>query len=366
MRIFLTLVFFLLFQSACNRSINFQSVSEDSMTFLKSSSLNLNGIKEERFQLANPDNKKLDILVIADTSGSMYHHLNQLGQSLSSLLSVISKYDWQIGITSADHGDHRDPHTLQESWRDQILTKTSGRFGSLMPLENGKKILNKSILTSQTPNYEKVFFHSLSHQSEINCNRPPFCSNYLEQPLRSLQSFIKRSVLDNQDFFRAQADFVSLIITNEDERKEDFNRATSAEDVLDSFSQYFSQTNKRFIAYNIIVTEEGCLKSELEKGNTAQMGDAIAQLADLTKGTNISLCSQNYRSELKKISQDIKRQLENKITLQKEPLPESLVIQFIKGPELEWQLSGKDIIFKNEVGFSSFIKVIYEEKQRVL
>ncbi|MCY4321165.1 MAG: hypothetical protein OXC37_01990 [Bdellovibrionaceae bacterium] len=333
------------------------------MILLKSRSLNLNGLIEERFQLPNTDNKKLDILVVADTSGSMYHHLNHLGQSLSYLLSVISKYDWQIGITSAAHGDHGDPNTLQENWRDRIVTQNSGRFGGLMQLENGKNLLNNTILTPQTPAYEEIFFQSLSHQDEINCNRPPFCSNYLEQPLRSLQSFIKRYVLDNKDFFRPQADFVSLIITNEDERKEDSERATSAEDVLNSFSQYFSQDDKRFIAYNIIVTNEECLKSELEKGNTAQIASAIARLADLTKGTNISLCSQSYSSELKKISQDIKKQLENKIRLKKEPLPESVNIEFIKGPELGWELSGKDIIFENKSGFSSTIKVTYEEKK---
>ena len=362
MRYFIVLIAFLLFQISCgNNHTRFQNLPSQA----QSSSLSdvPKGFAKESFQLKSYK-PKLDILVVADTSGSMYHHLNHLGQSVSSLLSVISNYDWQIGITLADHGDHQNPKALQQNWRDYMLKQSAGRYGSLMPLENGSHLLDHKILTPETAGYEEVFLHSLSHIPKIDCARPPYCSNYLEQPLRSLQSAIKRSILDNQKFFRPQADFVSLIITNEEERKEDPGRATSSEEVLDSFKKYFSQSNKKFIAYNIIVKDKDCLDSEFSKGgDAAHIGLSIAKLAELTGGSNVSLCSPNYGSELKQISQDIKNQLENRVSLQKEPIPESVQVRFLQGPQLKWSLSGKNVIFESNFNKSSSIEIIYQEKK---
>ena len=362
MKLLTILAFSLLFQVSCDNGTQFQSLSSKSQSLPVLS--DLKGFEKESFRLKK-EKPKVDILVVADTSGSMYHHLNQLGQSLSSLLSFISNYDWQIGISLADHGDHHNPKALQQNWRDSIVTENSGRFGSLMPLENGSRLLNKKILNSRTPSYEKVFLHSLSHKPKIDCKRPPYCSNYLEQPLRSLQSAIKRAVLDNQAFFRPQSDFISLIITNEDERKEDPSRATSAEEVLNSFLKHFSDS-KKFIAYNIIVKDKECLLSERAKGGVAHIASSIAKLADITKGRNVSLCSPNYEAELRKISQDIKNQLENTISLEKEPLPESVQVYFTEGPQLKWKIFGKDIIFENNSTDSSSIVVFYKEKKKFL
>ena len=358
MKLFIILTASLLLQVSCNKNTLFQNLPHE--TQILHSLSNLEGFEKESFQLRRKK-PKLDILVIADVSGSMYHRLNQLGQSLSSLLSVISYYDWQIGISLADHGDHQNPLALQQNWKDSVLAETSGRFGSLMPLENGQRILNYKILSPRSPSYEKVFLHSLSHGSKIDCKRPPYCSNYLEQPLRSLQSAIKRSVLDNQAFFRPEADFVSLIITNEDERKEDPSRATSAEEVLNSFLKYFPDS-KKFISYNIIVMDNECLISERSYDGVAHIGSSIAKLAELTGGLNFSICSQNYDSKLRKISQDIKHQLENTVSLKKEPIPESVQVHFIKGPEMDWKISGKDIIFENNSTNFSSVVVTYQEK----
>ena len=364
MRFFIILAIGFLFQISCSNSTQFQSLSEKTQ-ILHSLSSDFKNFEQEKFQL-KIKKPLLDILVVADTSGSMYHHLNQLGYSLSDLLSVISNYDWQIGITLADHGDHKNPSSLQKNWRDYVLKQDSGRFGSLMRLEDGLNLLSDKILRPQTANYERVFLHSLSHIPHIECHRPPYCSNYLEQPLRSLQTAIKRSNLDNQDFFRPQADFISLIITNEEERKEDPSRATTAVEVKDSFVRAFPQSNKKFIAYNIIVLDAKCLKSEQSKGGTARIAPSIAKLAELTRGSNASICSQNYGSELRKISQDIKHQIENTVSLKKEPLPESVQVHFLKGSPLKWTLSGRNIIFEDKSAVSSSIVVTYQEKKRGL
>ena len=364
MRFYVILSFFLAcLQFSCQKDIDFHSLAfqNQNLSSQNLSSQSLNILEKENFQLKSKA-PLLDLLIVADTSGSMYHHLKQLGLSLNDLLSEISNYDWQIGIISADHGDHKDPSSLQQNWQDYTIP---GRFGSLMPLENGSRLLNTKILTPQTPNYEKIFLHSLSHIPDIECHRPPYCSNYLEQPLRSLETAIKRSSLDNHSFFRPQADFISLIITNEEERKEDTSRATSAQNVVNRFLEHFPQSNKRFIAYNIIVTDSSCLNSERARGGTAQIAHSIAKLAEITKikGANISICHQNYGSKLRKISEHIKYQLENTVSLKKEPLPESVQVHFLKGPILNWKLSGRNIIFESESTTPSSVVVTYQEKK---
>ena len=296
----------------------------------------------------------VDILIVADTSESMYHHLNNLGSSLLDLLSVISHYDWQIGITSADHGDHEDPLGLQQHWRDHILDP-HGTFGGLMNLENEKWLLNTKILTPKIDNYEDVFFHTLSHEPNRDCHRPPYCHPRLEQPLRSLIAAMKRAHLDNSSFFRPQADFVSLIVANEKERSEDRARATQALQVVQTFNEIFGHLDKKFIAFNILILDEDCLAVEKENHKMASIATSIAELADLTGGSNISICSKSYGQILENISKHIKNSLENSIVLKEDPVPETVRIEFMEGPELNWELYGRKIVFENK--FSSPIHV---------
>lgn len=298
--------------------------------------------EHERFVLRD-SRAMVDILIVADSSQSMYHHLNSLGKSLSSLLSVIKEYNWQIGFISADHGDHDPTVELQDNWKNHVHAK-NGRFGNFMFLDQKNSVLQK-FLTAQTPNYENVFLQTLSHDDKkIDCNKAPHCTFRTEQPLRSLQSAIKRSVLNNKAFFRPEADLITLIITNEEERSEDPTRATSAQDVMDTFYQMFGN-NKRFLAFNFFVTDDICLETESQQGSVASVSKSLFKLAELTGGSNVSICSTNYNKELKTISQYIKNSLESFIVLKNKPIPSSLKIQF-DDTELEWELQDSQILFQ--------------------
>ena len=372
MRLFL--LFCVSFLLSCGSKTQFHSFKSQSDAFLSankaSTSYNestggLNPSSNKAFPWFREDftleaeKSLVDILIIADTSRSMSHRLSELGHSLSDLLSVIHDYDWQIGITSADHGDHKNPKSMQESWKDNIQ-KPHGRFGGLMNLENERRILKAKILTNKTPNYENVFLHSLSHHPERSCNRPPFCHPRLEQPLRALKSAMERASLDNKSFFRPQADFVSLIISNEEERAEDKKRATKARHVLKSFDKTFSHLDKKFIAFNIIILDEDCLRKEKSNSPVAQKAPFIAELATMTGGYNISICSKDYGRVLRQLSEYIKNSLENSILLEKEPLPDSLYVEFTRGPELKWQQFGRNIIFENQEAESISVSVSYQ------
>ncbi len=351
--------------ASCNSS-GFQSLKEAdgrfSMASLsKESSFKRVYVKEEFFL----EEKKalLDMLFIVDTSPSMYHHLGQLGHSLSSALSFISNYNWQIGFTSADHGDSQNFHAFQQSWKDHVLNPY-GQYGGLMNLEDGHRILKSKILSPKISNYEEVFLHTISHLPSLNCKRPPYCHSGLEQPLRSLKSAMQRASLDNRSLFRPSADFVSIIITNEPERKEDSKRATTAEHVVRTFNKVFGHLDKKFIAFNILVTDDSssssCLESEREKSHVAHVSHSIAELAELTGGHNINICSSDYGQELKKLSQHIKNSLENSVLLSQEPVPGTVRVDFIKGAKKEWRQYGRNIIFKNTDSRPIHVQISYQ------
>ena len=362
MRLFL--LFILAFLLSC-RASHFQSLN-DNNTILHSSSSNdsysSSSNKWEREEFVLEEKKSLvDFLVVVDASPSMYHHLNDLGHSLSDALSAIDHYDWQLAFTSVDHGDHKDPSGLQQSWRNHIL-EPHGRFGGLMNLEDGKRILQTKILSAKIPEYENVFFHTLSHDSRRDCQRPPYCHPPLEQPLRSLKAAMQRAHLDNSFLFRPPADFVSLIITNEKERAEDHWRATQAKQVVQTFNEVFGHLDKKFIAFNILVKDEACLTAEKAKGKVAHIAHSIMELAELTGGDNISICSQNYGQELRQLSKHIKNSLENSILLKQEPISETVQVEFIEGNELNWRQYGRNIVFENRGQGAAYVSVSYRRK----
>ncbi len=352
----LALLFSLMFLLSCHNRVFFKSIGQEHSRLAGF----LSGTTHKEDFILREKQSLIDILISADTSASMFHHLNQLGHSLSDLLSVISHYHWQIGITSADHGDHENPLGQQESWREHV--SQTGRFGGLMNLEDGNHILSLKILTPKVENYEHIFGQSLSHSSFGDCHRPPYCHPPLEQPLRSLKSAMERAWLDNKSFFRPQADLISLIITNEEERAENRARATSPEQVVRTFNKIFGHLNKKFIAFNILILDEGCLAVERETAPMAGIAHSVAQLADLTGGYNISICEDNYGRALRNLSQYIKNSVENSVLLAKDPIPETVRVEFTQGQPLKWRQYGRNIIFEKRGSRPIHISVSYQSQ----
>ena len=316
-------------------------------------------LEREEF-LLNNERALVDFLFVADATESMLPHLSELGHSFSDLFFFIPDYDWQLSITSVDHGDHNEPKGMQQDWRDYMFAEY-GRFGNLMNFEDERGSLNTKILSPKISDYENVFFHTLSHKDSIDCARPPHCSPPLEQPLRSLKSSLERANFNNSAFFRPTADLVVLYIGNEGERLEDQKRATKPLDVLQTFQDVFGHLDKKLLVFNILVKDEDCLQEERKLSPSASIGYSLMELADRTGGENISICKQDYGKELRKISKHIKSNLQNSILLKKKPVLESLVVEF-SGKPLDWELSGQTIVFdKKDLSSESIeVQVFYE------
>jgi len=334
-----------MFLSSCSPNSKFQSLSSRAKSLSPISSNNWLNQEVESFKL-HSEKASIDFLVLTDSSQSMFHRLSHLGHSLSDLLYVISDYDWQIAFSSVDHGDYKPQSRHQSDWRAHIA-KGRGQFGSLMNLDNGSYILSKNILNPQSPDYEKLFLHTLSHVSKIDCNRPPFCSNPMEQALRSLKSAIERASFDNRDLFRDSSEyFISILVSNEDERKEDSQRATTAQEVISAFDKQFQ--DKKFLHYSIVISDPNCLKEEKQKNSSTSISYASIKLSQQTGGAVMSLCSQNYGAGLRQISQHIKNKLKNSFFLKEKPVPGSVEIHFSKNKSFSWTLRDREILFDNK------------------
>lgn len=299
----------------------------------------------------------VDVLFVLDVSKSMRGNLNKVGRNLSSLLSHISQMNWQIGFTTADHGDHVFLNQSFSSARWDKYFGVDPYFGRLMNLELKGKPLDFYILNNNTENYEQIFIDTLTtNEGPQMCNLAPYCQGDHEQPLRVLQSSMLRP--ENQFFFREDSDLVSIIITNEDERTEDPDMATTAREVKDTFYQKFQ--NKDLYSFNILVKSEDqeCLKKQ-SKNTQASYGARIAELAYITGGKNLSICKDDYELALQEISQLIKGRILSNIYLSEYPDPTSITISTMPFQQTQWELEGRHIKFTPSLSYKTTIEVNY-------
>ena len=315
--------------------------------------------------------KPIDFLFVVDVSPSMWDDLSRLGQAFSDLMSQISVSDWQMLFTTADHGDYeKDPKTGQEmmifssqqDWKN--YNGKAPHFGQFMDLEYQGKRLNQKSLTANTPDYINVFKDTLTKTLSEDCSSAPYCQGSLEQPLRVLKSSLERLKLLQTDSnssgpsLRDSASFVSFIVTDEDERVEDPDKATSAQEVVESFKKWFPE--KSFHSFALLIQDEECLNLQKAHSPNSVYGEKVSKLAELTQGKNVSLCETNYGPPLREISHLLRNLIES-LNLDYEPvLPEEIRVEFIKGKsQADWTLNGKKLTFKAGLEPGAEIKVSY-------
>lgn len=325
--------------------------------------------KVKTFYVEDLGKKSVDFLFVVDVSLSMLEDLSRLGQAFSDLMSQISISDWQIFFTTADHGDYeKDPVTgqdvmilsVQENWKD--YTGSAPRFGYFMDLEYQGKRLNQKSLDAKTPDYVNVFKDTLTKTPQEDCSHAPYCQGSLEQPLRVLNSSLERLAQEvtssSLPSLRESADFISFLVTDEDERVEDPDNATSAEKVVENFKNWFPE--KSFHSFALLIQDEECLNLQKKHSPNSVYGKRVAKLAELTHGKNISICEEKYGPPLQEISQLLRNLIES-LKLDHEPiLPEEVKVEFIKGKnQTDWTINGNKIVFPSALEEGSEIKVSY-------
>ena len=338
--------------------------------------------KEEVFYVDLLKNKNVDFLFVLDVSPSMTAVLERLGQAFESLMSSIQQTNWRMFWTTADHGDHfytENPLTGEkifshQSWED--YEGTEPYFGRFMNLEHRGKKLDTAVLSVNTSHYTEVFKDTLTKKEGDSCALAPYCQGAMEQPLRSLKASLELLAQAEEGSstaptIRESATFISFIVTNEDERKEDPQHATQAQEVLDRFKELFPKTH--FYSFGLLILDDqnkeskACLEQQTDYSvdvkYSAVRSKKVAELAHLTKGENISLCEVDYGPSLEKISQLLLSRIQ-KLSLKETPLPGSIKVEFIKGLSssqegVKWKQEGQNLLFEEVLPPHSEIKVSY-------
>ena len=314
---------------------------------------------KEVFHLSAPETA-LDMVFVLDVSPSMKKNLEKLGQKMNSILSYISEFDWQMAFTTADHGDHikttRGGEVIisNEDWRN--YDGEQPYFGQFMNLEYRGQIINETILKKENNFHRDIFYDTLT--MEGGPSLPPFSQRGHEQPLRVLKSVFER--YEDEPFPRKKGITMAIVISNEEERVEDSDQATTAEEVQAAHNAAYP--GKKFYGFGIIVDSESCYKQQ--KGGirrrVAEYGRRLARLAEVTQGRNISICSADYGPALQGISRLVRTKALNNVYL-KTALPQESSVQVSIQPaqSVEWRVEGRYIVFDSPLKTGTQVEVVY-------
>ena len=259
--------------------------------------------------IPDPRPRSLDILFVIDTSSSMDENLMFFKKKFSGFLSPLKSMDWRWGFTNADSGD------------SILLLDLGAAEGRLINLErDGIELFNRTYLDAGVQDYDRIFIDTVSKHGEFEyysewsealedefidqCDLPPYCQGYQEQPLKSLNLALTK----NYDFFRSTADLAVVIMTNSEERANDPENAVKPEEVIKTFHRVHG-SDKKFKVYSIIIPagDEACIKENKDSQWFVPEGAHSQKAADLahkTGGKVFNICAPHYEEVARSIYSD--------------------------------------------------------------
>ena len=251
---------------------------------------------------------KVDIVFVVDASNSMDHFLRRVKKTFAGFVQALGPLNWQIMFTTADHGSH-----------GFFLANWTARDGTAMSLEHdGRLLLGTKYLTKNMEDYASIFIDTLrisdfyehldnrGDQEKSKCELAPGCQGWNEQPLKSL----KATFVKNRSFFRPGADVVSIVFSDSDEgENSDPSKRVKAEQVVQSFEQGLGKSGKKLVSYGIIMIpdqDEACRAKYSSGfwGGEGLFGTELVRMAELTEGSNHSICKDSYAPLARKIVAD--------------------------------------------------------------
>jgi len=227
----------------------------------------------------------VDILFVVDTTFSMHYYLHSgFKKRLNKFIPIISKdLNWRIMFTNSAYSD-------SSFW--SFFNR--GMNGEAMRLEDRYNITDLRYLDHTVPDYSQVFIYTISTEPgrppagsgpkpypDGGCHYPPYCHTTSNKPLQALQA----SFAANKHLTRKEADFVSIILSNDDD-----SSSTTPQDVISEFKKVYGP-EKKLLALNLIILPED---RECEENSGAGIGTKIAELAKKTGGGNFSLCRNDF------------------------------------------------------------------------
>lgn len=241
------------------------------------------------------EDKKVDILIVVDNSGSMSFEQRNMSERVRNMLSILRGFDYRIAVTTTD------PNPTRTS-----SGRTYTGDGDLIPIsgQNGALWIGSDLDETVAQNALGLTIQ----RSETGSGS--------EQGIRSVYRFVEKATtpgLVQSNFFRDGANFATLVISDEDE-----SANTNKNDpltLLNLISTKFN--NQKAFSFHSIITKPGDVVCR--NGEGATYGNRYKTMTDLTGGVMGSVCEADYASQVNGISTAI-RDLVKQLTLSCEPL----------------------------------------------
>ncbi len=278
---------------------------------------------------------RVDILFVDDNSDSMRDEQVKLGARFPHLLNSLAKIDWQIGITTTDVSDG-----------------TYGLKGQLIAFEG----VSQNFLTRAMPNAPELFASHIAREETYNCQTD--CPSTDEQPLHATIEAIAKRDAGNAGFFRADADLVVVVLSDEDEKSEGGPGATSGADVVAAVQAAFGDA-KALTGFGIIVVpgDTACMATETLFGG--HYGHVLQAFAQLTGGEVGSICEADYGATLAEIGKRVREGIKVAV-LSATPRDGTLDVQVDpQDPTLTWTLKDRTLTFAHPPLPGSTVTVRY-------
>lgn len=242
-------------------------------------------IKNVTQNISVGNERKFDILVVVDNSGSMNYEQSSMASRVGNMLSILRGLDYQIGVTTTDPRSY-------VAWGD----------GKLLPIQNTNKYWIDSTMNETTAQQNLGLTIQRSETGSA-----------LEQGILTTYRMLERSIAgENAGFLRPDAKLAVILISDEDESAN--TSRNDPENLMRLISNNWS--NKTF-SFHSIITKPGDTACKSTHG--AAEGHRYAKLSGLTGGIIGSVCEADYANQVSGIATDIRNMLKN-ITLTCKPV----------------------------------------------
>lgn len=238
-------------------------------------------------------NNKVDILIVDDNSASMIYEQQSMAKRMSTFLNQLSGLDWRIAITTTD--------PYHKTWGDGRLLAMKGltnqfMITSAMPAQQAQKVLGDTIQRSEQGNASEQGIYAT---------------------FRAVERSFATAANNNKTFFRSDANFATIVISDEDES------AKEHRNIPENLVNYIqSKWASKIFAFHSIITKPGDTKCQSTYGAT--FGVTYQKMSLLTGAGTVggaiigSVCEADYGSQLKGIGDSV-QQMQKIINLQCQP-----------------------------------------------
>jgi len=243
------------------------------------------------------EDKKVDVLIVIDNSGSMAFEQRNMAERVRNMLGILRGFDYRIAVTTTDPNVTRTSNGVRYTG-DGDLIPISGQNGALWIGSNIDETVAQKALG-------------------MTLQRPETGSG-LEQGIRSVYRFVEKATTSGSSlssFFRDGANFATLVISDEDESAN--TEKNDPTKLLSLISTKFN--NQKAFSFHSIITKPGDAACKNTQGAT--YGERYKVISDLTGGVIGSVCEADYAAQVNGIATAI-RDLVKQFTLSCEPLPQ--------------------------------------------